>query len=215
MSSLGISTSWGYWNPTRLSRSVSTGGGKYISFSIIALLLESCTLTASYISIRMIICVIFPFTLFFTHLITCQTLFCTLPISRISSQKCFVFTLLIVLPLQFLASRYSLHVSSDCARVNLLYNTRVSCTDRWYSGVHQDFTYILGRAHGIKRSITLWIAVVKVSTALSISISDSRGWLFRRVTSSVKILLNFSLFIIFHAFRLYFSCAYSVTSVWI
>ena len=155
MSSLGISTSWGYWNPTRLSRSVSIDSGKCISFSIIALLLKLYTLTTPYISIRMIIYIVFPFTLFFTYLITCQTLFCTLSILYISSRKCFIFTLLIVLPLRFLTLRYSLYISSDYTCVNLLYNTYVSCTDHWYSGVHQDFTYILGRAHGVKRSITL------------------------------------------------------------
>ena len=155
MSSLGISTSWGYWNPTRLSRSVFTGSEKYISFSITALLLKSYTLTAPYISVEIIICIVFPSALFFTYLITCQTLSCTLSILYISSRKCFVFTLLIVLPLQFLVLRYSLYVSSDYAYMNLLYNTCVSCTDHWYSGVHQGFTYILRRAYGVKRSITL------------------------------------------------------------
>jgi hypothetical protein len=49
-------------------------------------------------------------------------------------------TLLIVLPLRFFTLRYSIHVSSDYVRVNLLRNVRVSYTDCWYSGIHQGFT---------------------------------------------------------------------------
>ena len=136
MSLLGMLTSWGYRNPTRLSRSASTGGGKYTSLSITALLLKSCALTAPYISVRTITCVAFPSALFFTHLITRQILSCASPASYILLRKCFVFTLLMVLPLRFFTLRYSLHVSSVYALVNLLRNIRVSCTDCWHSGVH-------------------------------------------------------------------------------
>jgi hypothetical protein len=155
VSSLGISTSCRYWNPTRLSRSAFTGGRKCIFFSITALLLKLCALTAPYISVRMITCVAFPSALFFTYLVTRQILSCVLSASCILLRKYFVFTLLMVLPLRFFMSRYSLHVSSDYARVNLLRNIRVSRTDRWHSGIHQGFACILRRAHSVKRSITL------------------------------------------------------------
>src|ERR1700733_3643608 len=101
----------------------------------------------------MITCVAFLFALFFAYLATRQILSCVSPASRILLRKCFVFTLLMVLPLRFFTSRYSLYVSSVCVRVNLLRNVRVSCTDCWHSGVHQGFACTLGRAHGVERSI--------------------------------------------------------------
>ena len=72
---------------------------------------------------------------------------------------------------------------------------------------------MLGRARGVKTSITLLIAVVRVSIALSISASDSRGWLLRQVTSSLKTLLHFSLFIIFYILYLRVSYVSSATLV--